>query len=275
MAKHLPRPASIAPELLALATAIHELDVESVGEILSVHPHLANERPYLPKDFYGGEGVRSLLFRAGPAYEREETDAHLRIAQLLIDHGADLNIGRPDSGETPLINNAWLGNLRMVELLLANGADPNHPSPPQETIVAVTARHDHKHNNGRIVETLIDAGATWTLANLVCAGLDERVIEVLDQDPSQVNEPMPIHKDSVVAPPLHAGLHTDFFHHEDDREVRMMTLLLQRGADIDAVDNEGQSVLSRAQDHARNSHPEIAAKGKAVVAFLHEYGARY
>ena len=261
----------VRPEVLDLAAAVHRLDVAWVEKILGAHPHLANERPYLPKDFYGGEGVRSLLFRAGPAYERDERDENLRIAQLLIDHGADLEVGRPDSGETPLTNNAWLGNLGMVRLLLANGADPNPPG--RESIVAASARHDHKNNNGAIVEALIEAGSAWTLAHLVCAGLDGRVRQALDQDPSLVIRPMDLPGAPVVGPPLHAGLHTDFFHHEDEREVRMMAFLLERGADINAEDDQGHTALSRAQAHADNPHPEIAAKGRAVRDFLLERGA--
>ena len=261
----------IRPELLELAKAVHELDVASVEKILGTHPHLANERPYLPGDFYGGEGVRSFLFRAGPAYEREERDENLRIAQLLIDRGADLEVGRPDSGETPLVNNAWLGNLGMVRLLLANGADPNPPT--REAIVSVTARHDHKDNNGAIVETLIEAGSAWTLAHLVCAGLDERVRRALEGDPALLTRPVDLPGAPVVGPPLHAGLHTDFFHHDDDREVRLMALLLERGADIDARDEQGHTALDRAQAHADHPHPEIAAKGRAVRDFLLQRGA--
>ena len=90
-----------------------------------------------------------------------------------------MEVGRPDSNETPLKNNAWLGNARMVDLLLANGADPNFPASHKETIVACAARHDHKDNNGTIVAALIDAGGRWTVADLVCAGLEERLIAAI------------------------------------------------------------------------------------------------
>ena len=90
---------NVSAEVLAFAQAVHDLDVDTVAHLLAGRPHLANERPHLPARYYGGEGVRSFLFRAGPAYGRAETDAHLRIAQLLIDHGADIEVGRPDSNE--------------------------------------------------------------------------------------------------------------------------------------------------------------------------------
>jgi predicted DNA-binding transcriptional regulator YafY len=97
---------NVSAEVLAFAQAVHDLDVDTVAHLLAGRPHLANERPHLPARYYGGEGVRSFLFRAGPAYGRDETDAHLRMAQFLIDHGADIEVGRPDSNETPLKNNA-------------------------------------------------------------------------------------------------------------------------------------------------------------------------
>lgn len=181
-----PNTRTIPAEVLALAQAIHDLDADSVADLLSEFPHIANERQYLPDRYYGGEGVRSFLFRAGPGYNRDETDAHVRMAQLLIDHGADVEVGRPDSNETPLLNNAWLGNLRMVDLLLANGADPNFPLP-NETIVACAARHDHKNNNGEIVAALIDAGGKWNLGDLVNAGLQDQLITAIERNPSLVH----------------------------------------------------------------------------------------
>ena len=183
-----------------------------------------------------------------------------------------MEVGRPDSNETPLKNNAWLGNARMVDLLLANGADPNFPASHKETIVSCAARHDHKDNNGTIVAALIDAGGRWTVADLVCAGLEERLIAAIDRDPELVNRHGPL-PGGITGPPLHASLHTDFFHHEDDREVRMMAVLLKRGADIHAEDGEGCTVFGRTIGLMQSRHDAIVAKAKTVRSFLLDQGA--
>lgn len=52
---------------------------------------------------------------------------HLRVAAFLLDHGADLNIN--DRHDTPFTEACALGNIKMVELLLARGADPNALQP--------------------------------------------------------------------------------------------------------------------------------------------------
>ena len=178
-----------------------------------------------------------------------------------------MEVGRPDSNETPLKNNAWLGNARMVDLLLANGADPNFPASHKETIVSCAARHDHNDNNGTIVAALIDAGGRWTVADLVCAGLEERLIAAIDRDPELVNRHGPL-PGGITGPPLYAGLYTDFFHHEDDREVRMMAVLLKRGADIHAEDGEGCTVFGRTIGLMQSRHDAIVAKAKTVRSFL-------
>ncbi|MBX3168144.1 MAG: ankyrin repeat domain-containing protein [Candidatus Eremiobacteraeota bacterium] len=45
----------------------------------------------------------------------------IRTARVLLEHGADVNLGRP--GVTPLMRAAYRGSLPLVELLLAFGAD--------------------------------------------------------------------------------------------------------------------------------------------------------
>lgn len=59
---------------------------------------------------------------------------HWRLCQFLIERGADANRPLPDTGETPL--HAALcsaerpAHERVVEVLLASGADPAHPTIP-------------------------------------------------------------------------------------------------------------------------------------------------
>ena len=201
----------------------------------------------------------------------DETDAHLRIAQMLIAHGADVNDG--GTHDPPLATSSWCGQLGMVELLVANGADISYRPSDGETLVATAARQDHKLVNGQIVEALIDAGAEYTLGDLVQAGLEERTIAELVRDPSLVSRPVPLWKEEVTYPPLHAGLHTNFFDHESDREARMVALLLDRGADIDAMDSLGFTALQRAAEMAGMSFIGNERKSRALVELLLARGA--
>ncbi|NKB70278.1 MAG: hypothetical protein GKR89_24675 [Candidatus Latescibacteria bacterium] len=255
-----------SPEFRALLEAIDTINADMVAHILQGYPHLATQQARWTMKAHRTD-LRSLLFRNNPDVYAHETDAHLRIAQLLIDHGADMR------DPALLAGNARGGNLGMVKLLLANGADPNRTPYRNETIVASTARHDHKLNNGQIVAALINAGAEYTLGDLVQAGLEERIIEDLDRDPALVNQPVP-YKTDIRCPPLHAGLHTDFFHHQDDREVRMMALLLDRGAQIDAVDSLGNTALHRAVEHTGSHAESIRAASRPVIQLLLERGAQ-
>ena len=79
---------------------------------------------------------------------------------------------------------------------------------------------------------------------------------------------MSLYKADITGPPLHAGLHTDFFHHDDDREVRMMAVLLDRGADSRAQDSQGFTLLRRVAELAKSPHATIVAKANSVCAFL-------
>ncbi len=256
---------SAVPEKLsALIHAIDTVDAASVEQILQSHPQLAATTVYPDPGW-------SLLVWAQASVFDEETDAHLRIVKTLIDHGADMNDG--GNHDPPLATGAWIGNLGTVELLIAGGADVSYRSDDGETLVAIAAGQDQRHTNGRTVEALIDAGAEYTVGDLVKAGLEDRIVAELDRDPSLVNRPVPLWKEVVIGPPMHAGLHTDRFHHEDDREARTIALLLDRGADIEAKDNLGYTVLQRAAEMSGKSLISDAHKSRAIVELLQTRGA--
>ena len=48
---------------------------------------------------------------------------HREVVQLLLDHGADVNIRDEESGATPLYYAASLGRVEVVKLLIERGAD--------------------------------------------------------------------------------------------------------------------------------------------------------
>ncbi|KAJ5374078.1 hypothetical protein N7517_006084 [Penicillium concentricum] len=55
-------------------------------------------------------------------------NGHIEIAQLLLDHGADVNMNSGGMLGIPLVAAASRGHLNIVRLLLENGADPNRQS---------------------------------------------------------------------------------------------------------------------------------------------------
>src|SRR5579871_4016601 len=53
----------------------------------------------------------------------DTTAEHLQIIELLLEYGAHIEARDPDTGKTPLMNAAEMGNRRSIELLLEHGAN--------------------------------------------------------------------------------------------------------------------------------------------------------
>lgn len=81
----------------------------------------------------------------------------VEMAELFIDHGADLNARDEDISSTPLGAAAKHGSIAMVELFLRRGARPNLPDDPQwATPLAWATRRGHSD----VAELLRQHGAT-------------------------------------------------------------------------------------------------------------------
>jgi len=109
--------------LTTFTRAVEQADADAVARCLSLSPALTRAM-LCGKDPHG----ETALHRVDPKFGVEVTDAHLRIAALLIDHGADINAkGWPSNqaDATPLMHPSWLGHAKMVAVLLERGADPN------------------------------------------------------------------------------------------------------------------------------------------------------
>lgn len=64
------------------------------------------------RDAYGGTALHAAMFQD-----------NIRIVQLLIDAGWDVNAIGPSNGYTPLHDAVWGNNLSALELLVENGGD--------------------------------------------------------------------------------------------------------------------------------------------------------
>jgi ankyrin repeat protein len=90
----------------------------------------------------------------GTALQAASKGGHLEIVQLLLNHGADVNIRRGDSG-TALQAASAIGYLEIVQLLLNHGADDNIQGEYYGTALQAASARGHLE----IVQLLLNHGA--------------------------------------------------------------------------------------------------------------------
>lgn len=86
--------------------AAYNGDEAKVIELLAQNPD-PDER-----DSYGGTALHAAMFQD-----------NLKIVELLIDAGFDVNAVGPRNGYTPLHDAVWAGNLAALKLLVESGGD--------------------------------------------------------------------------------------------------------------------------------------------------------
>lgn len=96
------------------AAPIH--DAVSSGDVNRVYALIGPDLAIDEKDFGGMTAIQMAV-----------RDENLEIMKILIDNGADVNIGSTRLKFTPLQIAARRGNVEMVTLLIASGADVNLP----------------------------------------------------------------------------------------------------------------------------------------------------
>ncbi len=239
-------PDSPTDELTLLLQALEAGNVAQVAADLRANPALANASI---------DDNDTLLHRAEIVGRgrREGDERDLQIAQLLIDHGADIDAIGGGSGDraltTPLDAATWTGNIEMVQLLLANGADPNKAYQGMPAPVGTAIGHGRKE----IFLLLIAAGADYGLEHTIQLGLLKETRALLDADPALINEPMP---DGHMPLSLGAG------------QQGMFTLLVRRGADIHTRDPKGFTPLLAARAaNNQKAVDELLALGVAEDIF--------
>ena len=221
---------------MAMVMAVDRDDPSAVATLLERDPSLAKTRIYSPDAFQSG----STLLHSVVTVYTDASDAEYEIARLLIEHGADVNaIGGQARGvgRSALGYAGYFGNPRLVELYLAYGGIPN------EEVMFGTAREGSQERNKPTyipaLEMLIGAGGRYDLGHLVMLGHTRRLSADLDADPALADAIIPLRRDlGVDGTPLHESA--------IGCDVGVASLLLEHGADVNATDSNGASVLERA-----------------------------
>lgn len=89
------------------------------------------------------------------------SDQNIAKVQYMVEFGAPLDIMDSPDGETPLTAAVLVGNMAIVRLLLAAGADPDARGPQNRTVLMLSVQKSQPE----IMRALLDANANVDLAD--------------------------------------------------------------------------------------------------------------
>ena len=224
------------PPLQAALEAVQAGDPQALRPLLEADPSLVNtplaKQPSLgPSSTSPGRidvnsdgrtrrPLPTLLHRAALGWREEE----LQVAQLLIDHGADVN-STAAGALAPLEMAAWSRHPGMAELLIAAGADVElHVEVPPVEVAVLYQRRE-------IFKLLIAAGARYDISHTLRLGMMAETRALLAADPAIANT------ETDHGLPLNLAV----------GKPGIFKLLLRHGADIHAEDSLGLTPLKAAR----------------------------
>lgn len=246
------RPATIPnPEATSLMTALRNGNRPEFERLLRTHPGAAQGRgrggatPLMYAALYSDAAAMQQILDVGADVNaRNDAGAtalmwgvhDLEKVRLLVNRGADVN-ARSDAGRTPLlIATGRRGAKEVVQTLLTHGADPSVIAPWYGGPVT-PLRHAAALGDESVLRMLIEKGA-----NVQATGPLPLIAAVNADAPGcvdlliQASVPAPLDQSlQFIAPPF--GNPATF------GNSRTVAALIDRGADVNAVDHAGRTVL--------------------------------
>ena len=186
----------------------------------------------------------------------------VRVAQLLLEHGADVNTRRNDHW-TPLHAASYFGNVKIIRLLLDHGADTeanaegdNGEKPLHQVSYG---KYRSQKDGVRVAQLLLEYGANVNTRSkdhstpLHIASLfgNLEIVQLLIDHSAEVDT-----VDDFGKTPLHNVSRGAEYESQEDG-VRIAQLLLDHGADVNAKDRSGHTPLALVSE-SRNEKPKLA-----------------
>jgi len=232
--------------------------------------NMVDDRGQSPLHRIAGGGLilmkpKSFLRKAPACGFLVDPNICFEIAQILIDHGADIN-AKDYRGQTPLHFTGRSKNYKVARLLVKSGADVNAKDNYERTPLLYAVGSGSAGFGKKVPEVLIESGADLTPKNqfgdtaLHCATMwlgfsdDYEIVELLLTKGADVNS-----KDNDGDTPLHTLIQwardTEDFQNEliqwaGDTEdfqkenfLPIVKLLLENGADVNIKNNRDKTPL--------------------------------
>lgn len=212
---------------------------------------------------YGAES-RVLPFEETSMLHQAVSRSFVKVVQLLLSHGADINMRSTDGGKTALHVAASIGDLTIVQLLMDAGADTEAVDDQNQTALyaAVFLRRTE------IVQLLLDRGIAvdpreqvkQTALHAAAAAGDYTIMQLLLDKGANIEA-----TDSWNQTALHVAVAY--------RKEAVVQLLLDKGADIAARNIGRCTALHIASDGSYESSGSTINQREAIINILLDKGA--
>lgn len=182
---------------------------------------------------------------------------HYRVASLLVEHSAKLDLRTEDTGTSPLHLAASEGNLDIVDLLLSARADVDVRQTTSETALQLSIFQGHCN----VAKLLISHGANLNLSTK--QGLT--ALHVAARDDNSAILALLVERRAVLDAQTTPGGWTPL--HMAAHNGRMDTVmnLVEAGADLNVKNEEGKTALDVALELDGHMGQECAAYLKAAA----------
>lgn len=216
-----------APAAEALFNACRAGDDATVRQLLAKDPSLARQR--------GDEGSTGLHLAA----------AHAAVVRALLEHGADPNARDAGDNALPLHFAAGAGCLESVRALLDAGSDVDGHGDAHEAGVIGWAACGHEPHRD-VVALLVERGARHHVFSAIAMGDPDLVQRVVEHDPNALRRRRSRFENGQT--PLHFALFPPdgLSGRRALPQYGMLELLIDLGADLEAADAKGRTVLELA-----------------------------
>ncbi|MCZ6690790.1 MAG: ankyrin repeat domain-containing protein [Planctomycetota bacterium] len=192
----------------------------------------------MPTNVRGGEFREPLLSHAARHGTAE-------IVRFLVSRGANVREEFEPTSITPLAVAQQRGNLDVVKVLVENGADVN--AKMKGIITSSVLQLALMNGDVEIIQYLIEKGARPGSAELRSAliGLDSKSVQLMVDHGADVNAKneygqfpiqVAIEQFSIISNYSESGKRIN------DEQIRMIEILLEKGARVDVKDKDGRSL---------------------------------